>query len=173
MTLIISATNRSNSNSLKVSQYYQKQLKQHGVDAQILALTDLPESIINNGQYGAINPDMVAIQELITNSQSFIFVVPEYNGSYPGILKLFIDSLKFPGSFAGKKSALVGHSAGKYGNIRGIDHLTGVCNYVNLHVMALKIHIPFINKELDENGDFFKEDTIKFTQQQIEQFISF
>jgi NAD(P)H-dependent FMN reductase len=173
MTLIISATNRSDSNSLKISQYYQKQLQQQGVDAQILALTDLPESIINNGKYGTINPDMVAIQELITNSQKFIFVVPEYNGSFPGILKLLIDSLKFPDSFFNKKSALVGHSTGKYGNIRGIDHLTGICNYVNLHVLPLKIHIPYINKEIDEHGDFFKEDTIKFTQQQINQFVNF
>ena len=173
MTLIISATNRSDSNSLKISQYYQKQLQQQGVETQILALTDLPESIINNGKYGTINPDMVPIQDIITNSQKFIFVVPEYNGSFPGILKLLIDSVKFPDSFFGKKAALVGHSTGKYGNIRGVDHLTGICNYVNLNVMPLKIHIPYINKELDEKGDFFKEDTIKFTHQQINQFVNF
>ena len=44
MILIISATNRSDSNSLKISKYYQKQLKLQGVDAQILSLTDLPQS---------------------------------------------------------------------------------------------------------------------------------
>ena len=173
MILIISATNRSDSNSLKISKYYQKQLKLQGVDAQILSLTDLPQSIVNDGKYGTLNPDMVATQELISNSNKFLFVVPEYNGSFPGILKLLIDSVKFPDSFYNKKAALLGHSTGKYGNIRGIDHLTGICNYVNLNVMPLKIHIPYINNELDEHGDFYKEDTLKFTQQQINQFINF
>ncbi|HEX8378502.1 MAG TPA: NADPH-dependent FMN reductase, partial [Pedobacter sp.] len=67
----------------------------------------------------------------------------------------------------------VGISTGKYGNIRGVDHFTGICHYINLDVLSLKLHIPHINKELDESEVFFKEDTLKFTKQQMERFVAF
>ena len=98
---------------------------------------------------------------------------PEYNGSFPGVLKVFVDACDFPESFYEKKAALVGVSSGKYGNIRGIDHFTGVCHYFSLLVLPLKLHIAGIKAELDENGNLFKEDTVKFVDEQIEKFIRF
>ncbi|HEX3386239.1 MAG TPA: NAD(P)H-dependent oxidoreductase, partial [Mucilaginibacter sp.] len=98
---------------------------------------------------------------------------PEYNGSYPGILKVFIDACSFPESFYEKKAALVGISSGRYGNIRGVDHFTGVCHYIHLHVMPLKIHIPSVHKELDAGGNFFKEDTVRYTDEQMRKIIIF
>jgi chromate reductase len=111
--------------------------------------------------------------ELITQTDKFLFIIPEYNGSFPGVLKVFIDACDFPASFYEKKAALVGVSSGKYGNIRGIDHFTGVCHYLNLHVMPLKLHIANIKTELDADANLFKEDTVKFTDEQIEKFIQF
>jgi hypothetical protein len=40
-------------------------------------------------------------------------------------------------------------------------------------VWPLKIHIPYIHKELDENDNLFQPDTVKFTGMQIEQFMAF
>jgi chromate reductase len=173
MTLIVSATNRLNSNTLILSKYYQKILKQKGEDVQLLSLTDLPEKLIATDLYKNRSEEFLPIQELVTNAQKLLFVIPEYNGSFPGVLKVFIDACDFPHSFSGKKAALVGHSSGKYGNIRGIDHFTGVCHYVGLDVLPLKIHLTYINKELDENGDLTHADTIKFCHEQIDKFIKF
>ena len=173
MITIISSTNRPGSISLKLSKYYQNQLANKGVKANILSLMDLPPNIIVSDLYGKRSQEFEPIQKLINDTQKFIFVVPEYNGSFPGVLKTFIDACSFPDSFTDKKAALVGLATGKYGNIRGIDHLTGVCNYVNLHVLPMKIHIPFIKQELDENDQLFKEDTVKFVNEQIEKFIKF
>ena len=99
--------------------------------------------------------------------------MPEYNGSFPGVLKVFIDACDFPGSFYEKKAALVGLSSGKYGNIRGIEHFNGVCGYVHLHVMPLRIHISSIRQELDAEGNLFLPDTVKFTNEQMDKFILF
>jgi len=44
---------------------------------------------------------------------------------------------------------------------------------MHLHVMPLKIHIPEIKKEFDENGNLFKEDTLQFTDEQMDKFILF
>ena len=173
MITIISSTNRPGSSTLKVAQYYQQELRIKGVEAGLLSLMQLPPNLLQTDLYGKRSDEFELIQEIITQTDKFLFIIPEYNGSFPGVLKSFIDACDFPESFYEKKAALVGISSGKYGNIRGIDHFTGVCHYLNLHVMPLKIHIASVKTELDENGNFFKEDTLHFTDEQIEKFIAF
>jgi len=173
MITIISSTNRPGSSTLKVAQYYQQELRIKGVEAGLLSLMQLPPNLLQTDLYGKRSDEFELIQEIITQTDKFLFIIPEYNGSFPGVLKSFIDACDFPESFYEKKAALVGISSGKYGNIRGIDHFTGVCHYLNLHVMPLKIHIASVKTELDENGNFFNEDTLRFTDEQIEKFIAF
>jgi chromate reductase len=173
MVTIIASTNRNGSSTLKLAQYYKKRLAEKGLETTLLSLTDLPPNIIQDDLYGKRSPAFEKIQEVITAADKFLFVIPEYNGSFPGVLKVFIDACSFPESFYDKKAALVGLSSGKYGNIRGIDHFTGVCHYLNLHVMPLKIHIATIRKELDEQGNLTAEDTIRYTNEQMDKFIKF
>lgn len=173
MITLISGTNRPGSNTLKLCSYYQAELAKKGCESQILSLTDLPDTLISSDLYGKRSPAFEKIQEQVSASTKFLFVIPEYNGSFPGVLKTFIDACKFPESFYGKKAALVGLSSGKYGNVRGLEHFTGICHYIHLEVMPLRIHIPAIESELNENGMLWKEDTLKFTNQQIEKFINF
>ncbi|AMR31343.1 NADPH-dependent FMN reductase [Mucilaginibacter sp. PAMC 26640] len=173
MVTIISGTNRPNSATYKLSKYYQKRLAEKGLETTLLSLSELPGCIIETDLYGKRSPEFTKIQQLIDDTDKFLFLLPEYNGSFPGVLKVFIDACSFPQSFYEKKAALVGLSTGKYGNIRGVDHFTGICNYVHLHVMPLKIHIGGINKEFDENGNLFVADTLKFTDEQMDKFIKF
>lgn len=173
MNLIISGTNRLGSNSLKVAEYYKQELCRNGEDWQILSLVDLPHDILFTDLYGKRSDAFTPIQELVSKAQKFVFIIPEYNGSYPGVLKTFIDACAYPVSFYHKKAALVGVSTGKYGNIRGVDHFTGVCNYMRMHVMPLKIHIPSIQSELTAEGNFEEDSTHQFVQEQIEEILRF
>lgn len=173
MVTIISGTNRPGSNTLKVAKYYQKTLSEKGLEANIFSLEQLPDTLISSDLYGKRSPEFESIQELMTKTSKFLFIIPEYNGSFPGVLKTFIDACQFPDSFYDKKAALVGISSGKYGNIRGIDHFGGVCSYLHLNVLPLRIHISTIKMELNELEGLFKEDTIKFTNQQMDRFIAF
>ncbi|KIO76933.1 NADPH-dependent FMN reductase [Pedobacter lusitanus] len=173
MITIISGTNRLESNTLKVAKYYQNSLTKKGQKANILSLTDLPGDLIISDLYGKRSPGFKKIQEQITATEKFVFIIPEYNGSFPGVLKALIDACDFPDSFYDKKACLVGISSGKYGNIRGIDHFGGVCSYLHLHVLPLRLHIPAIKTELDEQGNFYKEDTVRFTGQQMDKFIAY
>jgi len=173
MITIIAATNRPNSNTLKVSKYYQSQLKLKGYDSVILSLEHLPADVLNTDMFGKRSEAFQKIQDLIQQTDKFVFVMPEYNGSYPGVLKVLIDACNYPDTFYNKKAALVGLSSGKYGNIRGVDHFTGVCHYIHLNILPLRIHIPNIKMELDIDGNLFQEDTVKFTNEQMEKFIVF
>ncbi|WP_293744198.1 NADPH-dependent FMN reductase [uncultured Pedobacter sp.] len=173
MITIIAATNRPNSNTLKVAKYYQKQLKEKGVDTNLFSLEHLPADVLNTDMYGKRSEAFQEIQNMINSTGKFLFIMPEYNGSYPGVLKVLIDACNFPDSFYDKKAALVGISSGKYGNIRGVDHFTGVCHYIHLNILPLRLHIPNIKTELDEAGNLHQPDTVKFTNEQIEKFIKF
>ena len=173
MNLIISGTNRKHSNSLKVAKFYQKEFRNRGEEFEILSLEDLPADIINTDLYGKRSPEFAEIQQMVSEAKKFVFILPEYNGSYPGVLKVFVDACAFPASFFHKKAALVGLSTGKYGNIRGVDHFTGVCNYVRLHVLPLKIHIPLIQNEINQEGDFTDPLTLKFITEQIEEIVRY
>ena len=173
MVTIISGTNRTGSNTLKIAKYYQDTLLKKGLETNLLSLEDLPDNLIKNDLYGRRSDDFLPIQDMITRTSKFLFIIPEYNGSFPGVLKTFIDACNFPESFYEKKAGLVGISSGKYGNIRGIDHFGGICSYLHLHVMPLRIHIPHISKEINEHGQLFNEDTLKFTNDQMEKFVAF
>ncbi|MBD1392733.1 NADPH-dependent FMN reductase [Mucilaginibacter glaciei] len=173
MVTIIAATNRPGSSTLKLAQYYKKILAQKGLETNLLSLMELPDNFLKTDLYGKRSPEFKKIQQQITDTEKFLFVIPEYNGSFPGVLKVFVDACNFPESFYDKKAALVGLSSGKYGNIRGVDHFTGVCHYLHLNVMPLKIHISAIRKEMDENGNLTAEDTLRYTDEQMEKFIKY
>ena len=173
MITIIAGTNRPNSNTLKVAQFYQNQLAEKGLKTELLDLQDLPETLIGTDLYGKRSEGFSKIQDLVIKTNKFLFVIPEYNGSFPGVLKTFIDACSFPESFYDKKACLVGISSGKYGNIRGIEHFNGVCAYLHLNVMPLRLHIADIKTELDENAQLTKEDTLKFVHQQMDKFVAY
>jgi len=171
--ILVSSTNRKGSNTLRLTQVYHSILEKKGVHSEILSLMDLPENILNSDLYGKRSTAFQSFQDKINLANKFIFLLPEYNGSFPGVLKLFIDCLDYPGSFHGKKAALVGLSSGTYGNIRGVDHFTGICHYIGLEILPLKIHIPHIKKELSPDGSLMEGPSLDFIHQQINAFIHF
>jgi len=173
MITIISGTNRPHSNTFKLATYYQQKLTERGVDSHILSLADLSTDFIRADMYRSRSDNFQPYQDRVTATEKFIFIIPEYNGSFPGILKTFVDACQFPNSFFNKKAALVGLSSGKYGNVRGVDHFTGVCHYVRLQVLPLRIHIPHIFQELNDQGNLYREDTLRFTNEQIDEFVRF
>ena len=174
MITIVCSTNRKNSVSKIISTIYQNRLQQKGVESTILDLADLPgdftESALyeNAGKNEAFNP----FRELMCDSKKFVFVVPEYNGSFPGVLKAFIDGLKFPDTFTDKKCALVGLSSGVQGAGLALSHLTDIFNYCGTNVLALKPKLARIEASLD--GDQITNDLYnQLLNDQIEKFLKF
>lgn len=154
MITIFSCTNRPKSNTLIVSNHYAKVLELKGVEAQVYALEDLPSLLIAEARYGETPPGFEAvIHKYIENVEKFVFVAPEYNGSFPGILKLFLDSLPVQ-IWRGKKAALVGIGDGRNGNLRGMDQLMTVLNYLRVEVFSYKVSLDRITDRIDGNGNF-------------------
>src|SRR5690554_4452480 len=93
---IVSSTDRPNSNALEISKYVQTLYQENGVDAEVISLEDFPLEAVVGGKYGKEIPEVEAFRKPIVEADALVFVIPEYNGGYPGILKMFIDYLPFP-----------------------------------------------------------------------------
>src|SRR5690554_3821137 len=90
---IISGTDRPNSYALRVATYITDQFLANGTDAVLVDLQNFPTADVAGGRYGEDIPSIEAFNKEVLESDAMLFVVPEYNGSFPGILKLFIDYL--------------------------------------------------------------------------------
>jgi len=171
---IISGTNRPENVSLRVAGAIMELLTSMDIEVQLLDLQKLPRDFaFRNDVFGNPDPGFTAIAEqFIVNAEKFIFVVPEYNGSFPGVCKTFIDAV-WPEAFKGKKAALVGLSSGRAGNLRGLDHLTGILHYLNIAVLPSKVNIMHIEDQLGGEGNLTDEKTLRQLHRLSEAFGAF
>src|SRR4051812_15422280 len=103
--LIIAGTNRPNSNAMRVARVLEDRYRQRQAAVDLLNLEDLPREVFEPSIYTSKPPGMVRLQERVLAASGLHVVTPEYNGSFPGVLKYFIDLLKFPESFEHKPVA--------------------------------------------------------------------
>lgn len=171
MITIISATNRSDSNSLKIARLYSQLLEKQGVRSEILSLEKVPVDIAFNELFSRRSDKFQELlDKYIIPAQKYVIIAPEYNGSFPGILKTFIDAMH-PELLRGKKVALIGVSSGRAGNLRGMDHMTGILHYLGLHVHPNKLPISSVLSLLDDNGNLKDENTIKALEKHALDFV--
>ncbi len=169
MITIISGTNRKGGNSLKVSKFYQAILKEKGLNSQVLDLCALPVDFVKN-MYGNHTTEVTKIiKENIADVSKFIFVIPEYNGSYSGAVKLFMDGIS-PSFFNHKSAMLVGVASGRAGNIVGLEQFTTVLNHLKVEVLSNKVLISQVDTLLDESGMINNTVSIGVIEEQIDTF---
>lgn len=141
MITVISGTNRPFSNTRKVAQQYISALGRIGLENQLLTLEELPPGLMTQDLYGKRSPEFQQLLDrYIIPVQKMVVIVPEYNGTFPGVFKLFIDAIH-PEHFKGKKLALVGVSSGRAGNLRGLDDLTNAFHYLKMNVFYNKLPV--------------------------------
>lgn len=166
MITIISGTNRKDSMTLRVAKVYEELLSQKSEDVKLLSL--------ENKSVWERNKDMQEIEkEYLIPSKKFVFVMPEYNGSFPGILKTMIDNSDIKKCWWHKKAMMVGVADGRAGNLRGMEHMTNILHYVKVNVLYNKVPISRINEEVDKMGNLLKPSTGEVIQQQIDEFLIF
>lgn len=170
--VLVSCTGRSGSNTRKVCENYALLLQSRNIPVKILDLAHLPSNFLEEELHGRRSKKFETyIREYVTDCDRFIFISPEYNGSFPGVLKIFLDSVH-PKEWTNKYACLVGVSVGRAGNLRGMEHLTGILNYLKMHVYYNKLPISVVDKVMDETGRFNSEDQIKACVNQVEGFIN-
>jgi chromate reductase, NAD(P)H dehydrogenase (quinone) len=166
MITIIAGTNRKGSNSKKVALQYQKILGEKNIESKLLALEDV-NIFERTAAFETIENDYLKAAD------KFIFVIPEYNGSYPGVLKLILDNSDVNKVWPNKKALLVGVASGRAGNLRGMEHFTGALMHVKMTVHHNRLPISSIHTLLNETGEITDAGTLKTINAQLDEFINF
>jgi chromate reductase, NAD(P)H dehydrogenase (quinone) len=164
MITIISGTNRIGSNTRKVAHEYERILTEKGIKTQFLSLEEL-KTTTRDEAFDKIE------KEILIPTKAFILILPEYNGSIPGIFKLLIDISKPADVWHNKKALLVGNSTGRAGNLRGLDHLTNILNHMKVQVHPNKLPLSVVNTLMDAAGKFNSEGTLNAINLQIDEFV--
>jgi chromate reductase len=172
LTLII-GTNRPNSNTSKVARHVEEIYASLKVPLHILDLHKLPAEIFSPSSYAEKPKSFHPFAEAILKAEGLIVVTPEYNGSVPGILKYFIDMLKFPESFEKKPVCFVGLSAGIWGALRPIEQLQQIFGYRNAFIYPERVFLHRINSVLDDNGGLTDPEHFERLKAQAEGYVDF
>ncbi len=165
MITIVSGTNRTGSNTLKVAKEYKRLLAEKGEDAAIFSLEGV-NVMDRDAAFEKIESD------IILPTHSFIFIVPEYNGSFPGVLKMLFDTGSSHQIWFDKQALITGNSTGRAGNLRGMDHLADILNYVKITVHPNKLPLSGVNKLMDSEGKFTDAGTLSAINTQLDEFLS-
>lgn len=172
MIEVISGTDRPGSYSLKVANYVAGVYREYQQSVQVMDLAQLNLADAAGGNYyqGAKGTFKEA-EERVHRADGLVIIVPEYNGSYPGILKLFIDYWRYPSTFEHRPVAFVG-LGGRWGGLRPVEHLQQVMGYRNAYGFPQRVFLSNVK-------NIFKDEKVEdpvlhdLVQTQARDFIKF
>ncbi|MGE4354786.1 MAG: NADPH-dependent FMN reductase [Oscillospiraceae bacterium] len=150
-------------------------------DQAELALLDYADVPLMNQdiEYPAPQP-VVRVRDQVKEADGIWFFTPEYNHSYPGVLKNLIDWLSRPVSederqvLSKKPAAISGITPGMSGTGIAQDQLVTLISLLNMRVMNYpRLTIPNAMAQLDENGRLRLTDSARYLEAQAQAFIKF
>jgi NAD(P)H-dependent FMN reductase len=173
MITLIVGTNRPGSNSRKVARHIEEIYAGLKVPLHVLDLAQLPPEVFSPSSYAEKPKSFQPFADAVLKSAGLHLVSPEYNGSLPGILKYFIDMLKFPESFEKRPVCFVGVAAGIWGALRPVEQLQAIFGYRNAFLFPERVFLPRINELLDDSGRLKDPELVQRLRSQVEGFVDF
>jgi NAD(P)H-dependent FMN reductase len=173
MLTIIVGTNRPGSNTRKVARHIEEIYAELKVPLRVLDLAQLPPEIFSPTAYAEKPKSFHPFADAIWQSAGLVVVTPEYNGSVPGVLKYFIDMLKFPESFEKRPVCFIGLGAGMWGALRPVEQLQAIFGYRNAYIYPERVFMPQINNLLDQSGRLKDAELLGRLKKQAEGYIDF
>lgn len=131
-----------------VGRWFAKEAAGHGGFAiDLIDLVDIKLPPVHGAKPTA---EMDAFRARLAAADAFVIVTPEYNHSYPAVLKHAIDQAY--AEWMAKPVGFVSYG-GTVGGVRAIEHLRHV--FAEVHATTIRDYIPFINarRQFDESGN--------------------
>jgi chromate reductase len=172
MTLLV-GTNRPGSNTRRVATQIEEIYRELKVPLKVLDLAQLPPEIFAPSSYAEKPKSFAPFADGVLQASGLIVVTPEYNGSVPGVLKYFIDMLKFPESFEQRPVCFVGLAAGMWGALRPVEQLQAIFGYRNAYLFPERVFMPKVNDLLDANGRIKDAELLERLRMQQKGFVEF
>ena len=170
---MVVGTNRPGSNTRKIASQIEEIYRGLNTPLKVLDLANLPQEIFNPGSYAEKPVSFKPFSEGVLQSTGLVVVTPEYNGSLPGVLKYFIDMLKFPESFERRPVCFVGLGAGMWGALRPVEQLQAIFGYRNAYIYPERVFVPGVFGALEESGRLKDAELVERLKKQVEGFVTF
>lgn len=141
VTLIV-GTDREGNRSQYAAKFIENVIAENYKDLDVTVVS--PKDFIPNKteDYKKIN----------SKTDGYIIVIPEYNHSFPGALKLLLDAdLQ---NYIHKPAAAVGVSAGPWGGTRGVQSIIPVLRELGLVMTSIDAYFTNSYDKLQDDGEF-------------------
>ncbi|BDM83300.1 NADPH-dependent FMN reductase [Acaryochloris marina] len=132
---------------------FQRVKEQKGVSTELIDIRALPISIDDAGPNAKI-PDFAAT---VQRADGYIIVTPEYNHTYPGLLKHVLD-LNYK-EYLHKAVGVCAVSAGPFGGVRAVEALLPTFKACGLLPIVTDLNISNVNEVVNETGQLDNHET--------------
>jgi len=124
----------------------------------------------------AFPEEVMIFKRKIEASDALLISTPEYNHSYPGVLKNAIDWASRPyghNSFVGKPIAVISASPGLFGGIAAQDQLKQVLLALNTRLVTQPaVIVTSAQQKIGEDGNILDPNTKQFLQQLLTNLVN-
>lgn len=145
---------------------------------ELLDYSDVP--LLNQDFEYPAPPAVLRVRNAVKTADGLWFFTPEYNHSYPGVLKNLIDWLSRSASkeerqvLSRKPVAVSGASPGIGGTTTAQDLLVMLLSLLNANVMNQpRLVIPSVTQQTDETGKLKLKASLPYLEKQAESFLRF
>lgn len=175
--LFIVGSLRKESYNLQLAQAAEKYLAGKA-EVKFLDYKDVP--LFNQDMEHPAPPAVAAVRKEVNAADGIWIFSPEYNHSFPGVLKNLLDWLSRPVSategqvLSGKPVAVSGTTPGMSGTGIMQDQLVMLLSLLNMKIMNVpRLTIPNVMTQLNEEGKLHLTISEKFLQTQADAFLKF
>ena len=170
MKSVVSCTNRKNSRTFVIAQkIFQIFETLQANTSHLIDLAHTPLWAIKN-PYQTPPSEIQKEIETLHASLGVVLVVPEYNGSFPGIFKYFVDHWDEKITFQHRSFCLIGlGSSIGYGS-QALDHTRSVLSHRKAHIYP---QYTLIRSSLIEDGTIKDQEMISRLEKQMKGFSHF
>ena len=153
---VILGTARKGRMSTHAARFMVTQIEKHrNVTTALIDLAELPLPIDNAGE--TIKDEQFSRQ--MAAADGLVIVTPEYNHSFPGLLKHVLDScLK---EYIHKAAGIVGVSAGPFGGVRAIQDFLPVIRELGLVNIFWDVNFGNVTSVFDDSGKLLDRAFVK------------
>ena len=149
---IILGTVRQGRMSEAIAQFiFQQVQQQNGIETELIDIRALPIPVDNAGTDAKIP----SFSETMQRADGYIIVVPEYNHTYPGLLKHVLD-LNYK-EYLHKAVGVCSVSAGPFGGIRAVEALLPTFKAFGLSTIVPDLNISNVNEIVDAAGQIIDQ----------------
>lgn len=159
--LVFAGSTRRDSFNRKLARQAAEALKSTGANVTYAELREYPMPLYDGdmeAQQG-LPAAAKAFKDLVRAHDALLIASPEYNGSFPALIKNAIDWVSRPeagekhlGALSGKTAAIISASPGAGGGRRGLRHLRELLEMTGVHVIAEQLSVARAFEGFDAEG---------------------